>query len=294
MRLSSLSLAAVLLLSLVALAQHHDTPAPAPPPPPPPPVAAPSPAPSFTPSVPSIPAAPASRATAPSAPSSPAPPAPAAHAPDMNHAVPEQRITDEEKGQAALRTSEEEHPGVTAKDVPEKEKEAKAADPDLRRGICGDKPCEQPEPKPVEPEKDGKHRRPCVKEPCACPPGDRTPEGGCVATVVENNAARCQPGQVWSGGACIAISCPPNESWDGTRCVPLMDQCAATAGAAARLIEQLRALKAEMTQACMQDPAGQTCLDLTQRHELLRQEYRLLWNQASPICRSRLPEPDSL
>jgi hypothetical protein len=296
------------LLSSVAFAQQHSAPAPPPPPPPPPaaaPVSAPSPAPSFTPSVPSptpeshvsapasspapaTSAAPAAHVSEPSVPS-PAPTPPAARSPEPDRVVTDQKIAGEEKIEGAPRIGEDSHTDADTKGTPEKEKDEKA-EPDLRRHICGDKPCQSPEPKPVEPDK--VKRRPCLKEPCTCPPGERASGGACVSTVVENNG--CRSGEFWNGASCIARSCPPNETWDGARCTPLADECVAIEGAAARLVAQLRPLKAEMERVCAQDPSGQECLYLQQQHERLLAQYWALWNQASPICRSRLPNPDTL
>lgn len=301
MRLSGLSLAAVLLLSSLAFAQHQ-TAAPPPPPPPPPPAAVPAPESHISaPSAPSTPAPASAPATHvdtghfdnSSTPSNPAPASsmPAAHTPEPDRVAPDQKIVGDEKIESAPRVGEDEHSDIRTKDTPEKEKEARA-EPDLRRHICGDKPCQSPEPKPVEPDKERK-RRPCEKQPCPCPPGEKASGGGCVATVVENNG-QCQPGQVWSVGSCIARTCPHNETWDGTRCVASPDQCLALEGAAARLISQLRALKTRMQEVCAQDPSSQDCADLTQEHDRLREQYRALWNQASPFCRGRLPDPDTL
>lgn len=303
MRISGLSIAAVLLLSSVAFAQHHDAPS-APPPPPPPPAAAPSPAPILTPSAPAAPA-PESHASAPSAPSSPGPapaahpeasstrnnpgPAPEARAPEANRVVPDQKIVSEEKIESAPRVGEDTGPEPRAKDTPEKAKGAKA-DPDLRRHICGDKPCQSPEPKPVE-DKESK-RRPCEKEPCPCPPGEHRSGGGCVATVVQNNG-QCGAGEFWNGASCITRTCPPNEVWNGTRCTT-QDDCAAIEGSAANLIAQLRALRTKMQGTCAAVPSSDDCMDLTQQHDSFREQYRALWNQGSPLCRGRLPDPDAL
>jgi hypothetical protein len=307
MRLPGLSLAAVLLLSSVSFAQHSAPSAP-PPPPPTPPASAPSPAPSFTPSAPPAPAPPPESHT--SAPSSPAPssapaaahidipsagstanPSPAAsdvRTTDSNRIVPESKITGDEKIQSAPRIGED-SPDVPAKDKSTNDKAAKAT-PDLRRHICGDKPCEAPEPKPVE-TNDDLRSRPCLKEPCSCPSGEQFSHGKCVATVVQN--VQCQPGEVANGTSCIAQSCPPNETWNGMRCVQSLDQCAAIDGQAANLIAQLRSLGTNTQQDCGEDPAAQGC-DNARQHDTFLQQYRALWNSASPICRSRLPVPDSL
>jgi hypothetical protein len=192
----------------------------------------------------------------------------------------------EEKIESAPRVGEDTNADLRTKDTPEKEKEAKA-DPDLRRHICGDKPCQSPEPKPVEPEKP----RPCVKEPCKCPPGEQWSKGGCVATVVENG--QCPAGQVGSAGACIIRTCPPNEVWDGTRCVA-QDDCFAIERTANRLIIQLRGMRTKMQEVCAQGPSSDDCMDVTRQHDILREQYRALLNQGSPLCRGKLPDPDTL
>jgi hypothetical protein len=309
MRLSSLSIAAVLLFSSIAFAQHHDTPsAPAPSPAP---SAAPAPTP--PPSAPSPAAASPSHAATESHVSAPAASIPENHsAPSVslsNHTstsvsnnlnseratpvphaaesdsriVPERKISGEDKIVSAPRVGEE---------SADKESATKPAESNLRRRICDDGPCKEPAPKRTPAESD--LRRPCLKEPCTCSSGQTLTKGGCVTTVV-NNSGQCQAGQVWNGGSCLApVHCPANDYWNGVNCTPNGAECATINSRASVDINELRGLKGRTQQACSQDPSGQECSDLTQELSGATLRYRMLLNEASPTCRTTLPDPDSL
>jgi hypothetical protein len=317
MRLSSLSVTAVLLFSSIAFAQHHDTTsAPAPssaPAPAPSPATSAAPTPAPSPPSPS-PAGPSPAATEShvSAPSSAPASLPESHsAPGVSfsnptstsvsnnlnserstpvpHAsesdsriIPERKISAEDKIVSAPRVGEE---------SAAKESAAKPAESDLRRRICDGEPCKGPAAKtPAESDL----RRPCLKEPCTCSPGQTLTKGGCVTTVV-NNSGQCQTGQVWNGGSCLTpVQCPANAYWNGANCTTNGAACATINGRAAMDINELRGLKGRTREACSEDPSGQECSNLTQELNGATLRYRMLLNEASPTCRTTLPDPDSL
>jgi hypothetical protein len=262
MRLPTLPLAAVLLLSSLLFAQHSTPPSP-PSPPPPPPAATPSPAPPPEPAhveAPSAPSIPASAPTVtPSTPpignSSPASVLPAAHAPDANRIAPDQKIAGEARIEGAPRVGQDE----------------KHADPDLRHRICDGKDCEKHPSKPAPSESDLRVR-PCLKEPCPCPAGTTWSGHGCIASSQD----KCPAGQIRSNGSCTT------------------DECASLVARAASIAQQARDARARMEQVCSQDPYGQECADLKREHEALLQQYRALYFSVPINCRGQLPDPSTL
>ena len=243
--------------------------------------------------------------------------APVAHAPqsDARGIIPDQKISGEHRIVSAPRIGE---------NPPEKEKPA----PDLRHRICLDGPCKDAAAKPEPPQSDLRHRV-CLNGPCSCPPGQSWGKNGCAATAVVPPADQCQPGEFWNGGSCVASSqcapgeywngatclpssqctagefwngatclpsneCPVGEFWNGVNCVPFATACASISGRAAILINELRGLKAQILQACGQNPPAPDCddLKLQQKGALLR--YQMLLNEAGPDCRTTLPAPVSL
>ena len=311
MRLSSLLVAAVLLFSSIAFAQHHDAPsAPAPSSAPAPAPSAPIPSPATPAPVSPAPAATESHVSAPSAAAASIPEnhgapsvsfsnhtstsvssgmnsersTPVPHAAESDSRItPERKISGENKIVSAPRVGEE---------SADKERTTKPAESDLRRRICDGGPCKEPTPKPTPAESD--LRRPCLKEPCTCSPGRTLTKGGCVTTVVDNSG-QCQAGQVWNGGSCLgAVQCPANAYWNGVNCTPNGAECATINSRAAADINELRGLRARTREACSQDPSGQECSDLTQELDGATLRYRMLLNEASPTCRTTLPDPDSL
>ena len=329
MRLSGLSLAAILLFSLNALAQRSTTPSAPPPapapspvvssPPPAPvhvstpstPVSTPSPSPSVshtsvTPSSPSpvpvshvapSPSPSSGHASAP-APTEPSKSAPVARAPepDARRVVTDERLSGAERIVPARRIGE---------NPPEQAPAPKPAEPDLRRRVCENPPCkETPEPR-VDPDL---RRRICVNGSCGCPAGQTATKDGCVTTVV-NPVNTCEPGRSWNGASCANI-CPANQSWNGISCAPYgqcqpnqtwngsncvtSTECAGVEGGAASLIMELRSLRAEIQQACSQSSSAQRCTDLKMQQSGTLARYRMLWSGAPVACRTGLPDPASL
>jgi len=321
MRLSSVMFAAVLLFSSAVLAQHSSTSS-APSSPPAAPAPSPSPASSSSssssassfhsaPSSPSPVSTPSFSSSSPSSMSTHSSSAPASSISEpaasrstaqTNEArpfeatpervSPEPKIGSEEKIVPSSRIGE----GPAAKErEQEKEKDQRTPESDLRRPICKDGPCKQVAPKPpVESEL----RRPvCKDKPCTCPPGEVLGQhGGCVASNPVNGSDRCGTGQYWNGAACAAIvrACQPNEYWNGVACVNSQTECATINASAALAANEVRAARAQMQSACMDDPSGQECSDLKQSYAAAIERYRMAISGAPANCRATLPDPLSL
>lgn len=137
------------------------------------------------------------------------------------------------------------------------------------------------------------HPAPCRRAPCpVCPPGEkRNGKGVCVAVAANNS---CQGGLVWNGGACAPTACQAGTFWNGISCVADASQCASFDSRAAMLANEMRGTKSEMDRACMQDPFGQRCRELTMEHDGQLLRYRGLMNEAPVHCRMTMPDPLSL
>jgi hypothetical protein len=325
MRLSSVMFAAVLLCSSAVLAQHSSTSS-APSSPPAAPASSPSPASSSSSS--------SSASSFHSAPSSPSPASPpsfsssssssmSSHAssapatsisepaasrstaqtnearpsePHVSEAAPERvtpgaKIGSEEKIAPSSRIGER----PADKEKQEKEKYPRSPESDLRRPICKDGPCKEVVPKP--PVESDLRRPVCKDKPCTCPPGEVLgKQGGCVASNPVNGSDQCGTGQYWNGGACTAIvrACQPNEYWNGVACVNSQTECATINASAALAANEVRAARAQMQSACMDDPSGQECSDLKQSYAGAIERYRMAISGAPANCRAMLPDPVSL
>jgi hypothetical protein len=150
-------------------------------------------------------------------------------------------------------------------------------------------------PKPVR-TAEFKRPPPCRKEPCAvCPRGEsRNGRGVCVAVVASDV---CGPGQYWNGGVCPGtLACQPGFLWNGATCVQEQeaDRCGTYDARGAMLAHELRSIRGEMDRACLQDPNGQQCRELTTQHDMALSRYRLLLNEAPASCRVMMPDPLSL
>ncbi len=319
MRLSGVCLAAVLLISSVAFAQHHESgSAPSAPPPSPPPAATPAPpAPSPSPS-PAPPAATPtfstnSQAATPAHASEPSAPAPssfsAAHVSPSVSSAPvaqpspgraefsttrtaepsdsgAQRIVSSERISGENRISSAPRIGEISGD---KKHEPKPPESDLKRRVCLDGNCD---PKSTPPDSDLRHRV-CLTGPCTCAAGQTFEKGQCVGTA--SNYVACPVGQVWNGGSCLpTYQCQAGESWDGMRCVDYSSACATISARAAIIISEIRSLRAESDRVCTQDPSGEDCADSRGRLDGALLRYRMLLNEASPNCRVQMPDPLSL
>jgi len=57
------------------------------------------------------------------------------------------------------------------------------------------------------------------------------------------------------------------------------------------LLSELRSLAAQVRDSCTNDPMSAECNDVTMRRNEAVQRYRMLQNEATPDCRTQLPEP---
>jgi hypothetical protein len=286
MRISGLTLAAIVLLSSVSFAQHG---APSSPPPPPSTAPTPAPSPAPTPAPPPAPSPAPSATVVHSAPSSPAPAsipashiapvvsavpspvssprstesneartAPVVHNPesDSGRVMPQQKVSDEGKITPALRIGEK---------PPEKDREGKPAESNLRRPICNGENCQETAKKPETPQP-GLRRPLCQKEVCPCPAGQTAVKGGCVAIPVYN---QCQSGELWNGSSCF----------------PSQAQCASINASLQTSIAELRSVRAQVQQACSQNSSSTECEDARIREKQTVDRYRQVLNGADPACR---------
>jgi hypothetical protein len=182
----------------------------------------------------------------------------------------DKKIVAEEKIVPARRVGE---------DTPGKNHEAKTTDPDLRKRICDNGPCKEPESKPA-PESDLR-RHICVTGNCACPAGQVSGKNGCVAAA--ESVAELQQ-QCSTAGT----------QWNGTNCVNTGRDCANYIGQGAVIASELRSIKSQMQMACSNDPYGQECNEAKTRQDGARTRYEGLLTSTPLACRSQLPDEASL
>lgn len=330
MRISTLSLMAVLLLSSICLAQHTTTTPSSPPPSSPPAhVSTPSPSPSPAPSpmhtsAPSFPSS--SQPTHSPAPTFPSPSnvehhsptvtAPRTDTPSSTSSAPPSNKTQQPVERDRVTADEKitgDHRIIGAPRIgenpPDKDKNVKA-EPDLRHRVCLNGNCtDTPKPEPTQP--DLRHRV-CISGTCQCPSGQTMGKNGCVAAPVVSNQPACGPGtvqsgsacapvaalpcsigQVWNGTTCVArvTHCPVGETWDGAQC---RVDCSSVGGRGDNLILELRSARQERDQACRQNSSGSACEEATSRYDLLETEYRGFLDSLAAECRSRFPDPISI
>ena len=323
MRLSSLVVAVVLLFSSAVFAQHSSTggasssPSPAAAPSSPPPAPAPSPSPSASSNTAST-AASVSSVSHTSAPSSPSPASiPESHAAPIpsssgshasspsssdwsaSRAASPARSSEPNGGRviSGERLSGNEGRIVSSQRIGEaplvKEKDRKTPEPDLRRRICTNGTCKEPEPNP---EQADLRRRICTNAPCPCPPGQSADKNGnCITPPAHaQKASACQPNEYWNGTACMAANrCRAGESWNGVECVN-PGQCAVFSSRASLLTMDARSIHRDKDAACNNDPYGQECMRLTQSYDSAVLSYEMLLSEAPVSCRTMLPDPLSL
>jgi hypothetical protein len=101
---------------------------------------------------------------------------------------------------------------------------------------------------------------------------------------------------MWNGVDCAYVNsyCLAGGVWNGLDCVTVADECLSFENRAAPVIEELRKLRADVQEACGQDPAGQQCEDLTQDQQQAWGFYNALWSEAPIPCRTYMPDPGSL
>ncbi len=126
-------------------------------------------------------------------------------------------------------------------------------------------PFRKPEPKPEPKKVVADLRRPvCFKGPCpVCPVGQARSGGACTGTVVVNNTRHyCSSGEVWSGGACL----------QHTR---FLDDCA---GLRMTMLQQMQRMQSSdllRESACAAGPT-QSCTDFTNASQSESGFYRTL------------------
>jgi len=128
------------------------------------------------------------------------------------------------------------------------------------------------EPKPSVPPAEAELRRP------VCPPGHSADKkGGCITDTTITN---------------VSSQCPPNGN--GVSCTNNSDRCASVSGQLDAAAAELRGIRAEMQNAgCSVAFPGQGCDSLAQRREAAVARYRAL-QQAGPKCAGALLDPLSL
>ena len=155
-------------------------------------------------------------------------------------------------------------------------------EPDLRRKLCKDGPC-QTCPAGQSKDKDGS---------CATPP--RFVKNGNVRGVGSARTVDPQPcaaGQVWSGTQCLTVGaqqCLPGQSRVGTSC---QADCAIPTTSAQNIIVELRSARLHKNDICLQNPTGKECQEAEAHYNLVRNEYLSFLGGVPAECRTALPDP---
>lgn len=325
MRLSTVSVLAVLLASSAAFAQHHETasapsaPAASPAPTPAPGFSPPSSsAPSMSHSAPSAPA-PSSAPVIHSAPMPSATPSPMhssmpASSPTTNsiRSAPEARPQPDAAANASAKSptankiASDEHPSPSPAIK-------RLAESDLRHRICGGGKCPDggPEVQNAKPPQDDALRH-CLTAECKCPAGQSPGKGGCVANPTNppvTKSEACSAGTSWNGSSCVPTNelCPAGQSWDGARCTiascpagkilragACMEDCTMTNARAYAVIPDVQSARRDRDDACRQGLATTQCQLADGHYQNILAEYRMLWAGAPAECRAPLPVPDTL
>jgi len=111
-----------------------------------------------------------------------------------------------------------------------------------------------------------------------CPPGQSPSKNrGCVVNGTTNTSNLC------AGALANGVSCFGNT-----------DMCASIRGQAAMAAAELRSINAEVQTACSGDPSGEECGSVKRRHEAAIARYRMLVSGAPANCRGMLVDPLSL
>ena len=153
----------------------------------------------------------------------------------------------------------------------------------------------------------GLRKRKCLKEPCACLPG-QTGGKGCAAPPIAQTHI-CGIGNSWNGVQCAPEGCPAGKRWNGVQCV--YDSCPAgetrlgvgdacrtdctTAHARSQdVIMRLRNARIEKDDACRQDPTGLPCQRAEAGYSSMLNEYRNFLGSVPIECRTTMPDPISI
>lgn len=325
MRLSTVSVLAVLLVSSVAVAQHHETgSAPSAPSPSP----APSPAPSFSPPAPSAPSISHSAPSAPSPSGAPvfhSAPAPSPSPNPMHSSMPSNSTSSNSARSAPESKPRSDATGnissksPTANKIESDDRASQSpamkrpAESDLRHRICAEGKCPDPasEVQNAKPPQDDALRH-CLTAECKCPPGQSPGKGGCVANPTNPPVAKngtCSAGTAWNGSSCVATNeiCPAGQNWDGAGCSiascpagkilrggTCMEDCTMTNARAYPMIPDVQSARRDRDDACRQGLATTQCQQAEGHYQNVLAEYRMLWTSAPVECRAPLPVPDTL
>ena len=168
-----------------------------------------------------------------------------------------------------------------------KDRELSAPEPDLRRKICENGPCKEPEPKPVDP---GPRHKICTDGPCQPCPGGQTPgkDGSCEAPATQSGGATITPQQ------CVA-----GQGWDGHQCVTAGAEqtvvaptdCTVSTANAQNVILRLSAARSRKNAACGQNATGKQCRETEAQYNLTLVEYQAFLGGVPSECRIELPDP---
>jgi len=165
-------------------------------------------------------------------------------------------------------------------------------EPDLRHRVCLSGHCEQRAPNPVKAEfREVILPLPvCLKGRCTpCPPGQtRGKNGGCFAPNIF--FGQCQPGAF--GSSCLASPrCQPGEIWNGLSCTVNMAECASFISRAHMLGAQIRNAENQMQASCSGNSLALECDSLSQQYDGAITQYRMLQTEVPVACQARLPDP---
>jgi hypothetical protein len=313
MRLSTLSLLCVLLLTPVAFAQHHESGSA-----PSAPASNPAPSPSLS-SAPSI---------SHSAPSAPAPvsapafhsaPVPSPSPSPMHSSMPSSATTSNSARSAPESKPQSDAAGNGQARTPAADKIVsddrasqspaikRPVESDLRHRVCAGGKCPD-----VSSEAQNDALRHCLTAECKCPPGQSQGKGGCVANPTNppvTKTGTCAAGSAWNGSSCVPTNeiCPAGQSWDGARCTiascaagkvlragACMEDCSLTNAQAYARIPEVQSARRDRDDACQQGLATTQCQQADGHYQNILAEYRMLWAAAPAECRAPLPVPDTL
>jgi hypothetical protein len=137
------------------------------------------------------------------------------------------------------------------------------------------RPFRKPEPKP-EPKPElaaNLRQRICFKGPCpVCPAGQVHAGGGCVGILVTNNRNFCSHREIWNGGACLLQT-------------PFLGDCVGLRTVLERQAQRMQAAEAARQSACSTG-SGQQCSDLTGTAQSEGSLYRS-WQDRYNRCQQR-------
>lgn len=119
-------------------------------------------------------------------------------------------------------------------------------------------------PKPGEADRS---RPVCKGSRCLCPPGEINGKNGRCVVVATNQFARCQPGEYWDGGACNISS------------LFGQGDCSNLAMALDSQARQFQLEESSRQESCSRDAAAQECSDLTAKAQDGLAHYKSLQQQ---------------